>query len=195
MPRHALAPDRPRRHAPRVALGIALAGGFCCDRTHGEIELNWTVVDAAGASVFPTRDLDDLCGFTGRMVAEGPRARYALHVQLELCDPACGCDPACEPTRLTFDCDAARGWGTVLADEYELRVSLIARPETGCACELTPACALAPGPRVRAVEPGLVTDLQVFLFVLSGFRLGTKEKGSPLMDLDGCCVPDPSCSP
>lgn len=192
----------PRRPAlaPARAAALALAVTAACDRTHGEVELNWTVVDAAGSAVFPAGALDDLCRFTGRTTEAGERVDYGLRVELRLCEPGCaaGCgDPSCQAARLPFACDAARGFDTVEVGEYDFTVALVADLPAGtCDCELTSACALVPGPRTRAVEPGLVTDLQVYLFVLAGFRVGDPHDHSrPVLDLDGCCVPDPACSP
>lgn len=193
MPRSRLALAPARR-----AAALALACAPACDRTHGEVELNWTVVDSAGSAVFPAGALDDLCRFTGRTTEGGPLVDYGLRVELRLCEPDCpgGCsDPACRAADLTYACDAARGFNTVEAGDYDFTVALVADLPDACDCELTDACALVPGPRARAVEPGLVTDLQVYLFVLTGLRLGTNDHGRPLLHLDGCCVPDPGCSP
>lgn len=197
-PRSALAPARRPAGAALLALLPALA---TCDRSNGQVELNWTVVDAAGSAVFPFGGLRDLCRFTGRTEAGGDRRPYGLHVELRLCEPDCpaGCgDPSCQVDRLRYACDAARGFDTVpAAEEYEFSLALVAEPADGaCGCELTAACALVPGPRRRAVEPGLVTDLQVYLLVLGGLDLGAAESeaGRIVMDLDACCAPDLSCS-
>lgn len=190
---------RPGSPAPLVALALLLPA---CERTLGEVELNWTVVDAAGRDVFPVGPFDDLCSFTGRTAADGERRPYRLGVRLRLCEPDCpqdcAAEPACQAATLDFTCNAARGYDTVPAREepYDLAVELVADFGGGCACALGPACALVPGPRTRAIEPGLVTDLQVYLLVLTGLDLATDtaEAGRTVMDLVGCCDLDPSCA-
>lgn len=212
---HALAPapaSRLRRR-PRSAAGatFALAATLACVRDQGEVELNWIVVDAAGRSIFPAGELkkiegcnadadrfDDLCGFIGRTTPDGPRRRYSLHAQMRLCEPdcaqACSEDESCQIDTLQYGCAAARGFSIVAAREdepYDFQVGVVAQFEDDkCVCELGPACALAPGPRTRKVEPGLLTDLQVYQFVLTGLDAcvqPTPEQGRTVMDLVGCC--------
>ena len=192
--------------APVRALGLALAAvsglALACVHDRGEIELNWTIVDLAGDQVFPFGFLGDTCDFSGKLAEADAAARgYALQVRLRLCDPACaaGCDdPTCQVDVLRFDCSAARGFATVPASEepYDIRVDLVATPDDGaCGCSLTPPCALVPGPRRRAVEAGLVTDLQVYLLVLGLEAIADSyADGRARLDLDACCTPDPSCA-
>ncbi|MDC0718805.1 hypothetical protein [Nannocystis bainbridge] len=214
-PAHALAPApaSPLRRRPSPAVGaiLALVTIAACVRDKGEVELNWTVVDAAGRSIFPAGELDDidncdadaarfgdLCGFIGRVTADGPRKPYQLHAQLRLCEPdcpqACATDESCQVDVLTYDCKAARGFSIVTAREqepYDFEVGVVAQFADGCVCELGPACALTPGPRSRTVEPGLLTDLQVYLFVLTGLDACVQEpseQGRTVMDLVGCCA-------
>lgn len=192
-PRTALASARPAA----AALGLLLAG---CEGSRGEVEINWSVVDAAGRQGFPEGDLDDLCGFVGRAAADGPQRPYSLHVQLRLCEPDCPQDcadaPECQIETLEYRCESARGFSTVPAREqpYDFEVDLVADFGGGCACELGPACALVPGTRTRTVEPGLVTDLQVYLLVLTRLHLTDDPPDPIVMDLDGCCDPGPDCS-
>lgn len=179
----------------------ALALG--CEHTAGEVELNWSVVDAAGRSMFPSGDFGDLCAFTGRTTVDGPRRPYSLRAQLRLCEPDCPQDCAeeasCQVETLRYRCNAARGFSTVPAREepYTFEVAMIADFGGGCVCELGPSCALTPGPRTRSIEPGLVTDLQVYLFVMTGIDIVAQippEDRRTVMDLDGCCELDPTCS-
>ncbi|PCC74539.1 hypothetical protein SAMN02745121_06904 [Nannocystis exedens] len=205
------APASPLRRRPSPAAGaiLALSAATACVRDKGEVELNWTVVDAAGRSIFPAGELgdvcnldadkfDDLCGFIGSTTPDGPRRPYRLRTQLRLCEPdcpqACTADESCQIDVRTYGCKAARGFSIVdaRADEpYDFEVALVAEFEDdGCVCELGPACALTPGPRTRTVEPGLLTDLQVYLFVLTGLDACAQEpseQGRTVMDLQGCC--------
>lgn len=193
----ALASARP---AAALVFGLLLAA---CDGSRGEVEINWSVVDAAGRQGFPEGDLDDLCNFVGRTDEAGERRPYSLNVRLRLCEPDCPGEcvstPECQVETLDYRCTAARGYSTVPArpEEYDFEVDLTAQfSDAGgeCACKLGPACALVPGPRTRAVEPGLVTDLQVYLLVLTRLDLGTRPPDPVVMDLDGCCDPGPNCS-
>lgn len=186
----------------RAVLLAALAAGGC-ERDRGEVEVNWTIVDRSGSQVFPSGRLGDTCKFTGTLPGADAAARYALAVQVRLCEPGCsgGCDdPACQLDRLDFDCSAARGFAEVEASAtipYDFHVDLVAAPEDGsCACTVIPPCALVPGPRSRTVQPGLVTDLQVFLLVLGLDDIAAAaEAGRTRLDLAECCTPDPTCAP
>jgi len=180
---------------------LVLTAGSACVHDEGEVEVNWTIVDRGGGQVFPSGYLGDTCEFMGLLAGSDTPAPYGLQVQVRLCEPGCadGCDdPACQIDRLRFDCSAARGFEVVKARPdapYDFHVDLVATPTSGaCSCTLTPPCALAPGPRSRTVEPGLVTDLQVYLFVLGLDDIGAAdEAGRTRLDLATCCTPDPTC--
>ncbi|MBA3546078.1 MAG: hypothetical protein H0T76_06325, partial [Nannocystis sp.] len=171
---------------------IALTGPAACDRENGQIELNWTVVDRAGTQIAPFGVLGDTCDFSGKLAAADTEpSNYDLVVRLRLCDSECagGCDdPTCEVVKdLRYGCGAARGFSTVPArtdTPYDIEVDLVATPQSGaCGCALTPPCALVPGPRRRTVEPGLVTDLQVYLLVLGLDNIReSREDGRPRLD-------------
>ena len=205
--RLAFTPDavtrRRRPLAGLVAAALVIPAGAACERTQGEVEINWTIVDRAGGQVFPSGRLGSTCKFTGVLPGGDAASDYALEVQLRLCEPDCpgGCDdPACHVDRLQYDCSAARGFSVVAArpeEPYDFHVDLVAAPaDGGCGCTLTPPCALVPGPRNRTVEPGLVTDLQVYLLVLGLDNIAAAgEAGRTRLDLGECCTPDPSCAP
>ena len=183
-----------------------------CQQDRGEVEIDWTLVDRAGAQIFPSGALEDTCAFVGRLPGSGEDlVDYEVLVEINLCEPGCepGCtDPACIHTRLTFDCTAARGYATVEArsEPYDFDIHLVAAPADGsCACDLQPPCALIPGPRRRTVEPGLITDLQVYLMVLGLDDIDAAEAdGRVRLDLapdptvvttaEACCVPDAACA-
>lgn len=214
-PRPPAAPPGPRLAFPRPGLALALftlTSPAACQGDRGEVEIDWTLVDRAGTQVFPSGAVDDTCSFFGLVPGSGDeRVDYALHVEVRLCEPDCeaGCgDPGCLHTRLAFDCTAARGYATVEArpdDPYQFDVHLVATPADGaCACDLQSPCAVVPGPRRRTVEPGLITDLQVFLMVLGVDAVGAAKDAAGRVVLDlvpatgdeaACCVPDPSCLP
>ncbi len=190
-------------HLTVLALAaLPLMGSAGCDRENGEIELNWSIVDRAGNQLAPFGALGDTCNFTGILAADAEPSTYDLQLRLRLCESDCagGCDdPECLIRDLRYDCSAARGFSVVPArtdSPYELVVDLVANPRSdACTCALTPPCALAPGPRRRTVEAGLVTDLQVYLLVLGLDNINASlEGGRPRLDLDACCTPDPTCS-
>lgn len=188
--------------AATMAIATALAA---CEQGVGEIEINWTIVDRANSQVFPSGALHNICDFTGLLADDDSEPTpYSLSVRLRLCDPGCpaGCDdPSCLATEAPIDykCSAARGFSSVPArtdPPYDIHVELRATPEdAGCACTLTPPCALVPGPRTRTVEPGLVTDLTVYLLVLGLDDIdAATTNGRTRLDLAQCCTPDPSCA-
>ncbi len=193
-------------------LAVMAAASTACQQDRGEVEIDWTLVDRAGATVFPSGALDDTCSFVGRLPGTGADlVDYSVRVELRLCEPGCepGCDdPTCVHTSLTFDCTAARGYATVEArpEPYDFSVHLTAVPADGdCPCDLRSPCALIPGPRRRTIEPGLVTDLAVFLMVLGlddvdaaltggRTRLDLAPAADAEDDAAACCVPDPACA-
>lgn len=194
-----------------LRLACALALLAACQDDRGEVEIDWTLVDRAGTQVYPSGALLDTCSFVGLLPGAGDqRVDYSLGVEVRLCEPGCepGCsDPACLHTRLLFGCDAARGYATVEARPdapYQFDVRLVASPaDSACTCALEPPCALVPGPRRRTVEPGLITDLQVYLMVLGVDDIGDAQDGDGRVVLDltsaddasaACCVPDPTCA-
>jgi len=186
-----------------LAGAVILAGPAACDREHGEIELNWTLVDRAGSQLAPFGALGDTCNFSGKFAAADTEpSSYDLELRLRLCDPDCaaGCDDlSCQVEDFRYDCSAARGFSIVparTASPYDINVDLVAKPHSGaCGCALIPPCALVPGPRRRTVEAGLVTDLQVYLLVLGLDNIqASLEAGRPRLDLDACCIPDPTCA-
>ena len=186
-----------RRAAPPLlaaAVGGALAPA--CGRDEGVVEIAWSFVDSSGRAVFPSGGLNDTCAMTGRLGAGDPRS-YALHLEIRLCDPACpgGCDdPACwHEDPLRFGCDVARGSAIVAAQPdpvlVDARVVAVALGDPACACAVEPPCAQVPGPRLRQLRAGLVTDLHVYLLVLA---LPDPERAA--LDLDACCQLPPSCA-
>lgn len=164
-------PTGRRGLARALSLGLilGLGGQAACDREHGQIELNWTLVDRAGTTVAPFGVLADTCDFSGKLAPDAEAASYDLELRLRLCDPDCaaGCDdPACQVEDLRYDCSAARGFSTVPAridSPYDIVVDLVAAPRDGaCGCALTPPLRPRPRPapshrrgRPRHRPPGL----------------------------------------
>ncbi len=191
-----------RARTVAAAFAAVIAVATACVHDEGEVEINWTIVDRAGTTVFPSGQLGDTCKLTGLFPSSEAPVPYGLQLQVRLCEPGCaaGCgDPSCQIDVLRFDCSAARGFATVKARPeapYDFHVDLLASPDSGaCGCTVSPPCVLGPGPRSRVVEPGLVTDLQVYLFVLGLETIGASaENGRTRLDLATCCTPDPTCA-
>ncbi|MCA9692696.1 MAG: hypothetical protein KC636_24060 [Myxococcales bacterium] len=194
---------RLRPRAGRAALlGLALAA---CNHDEGLVELNWAFVDRNMNPVYPGAtgfSIRDSCGFTGPLVDGGASQRYALHAELRVCNTGCDCDdPSClaiAPQR--FPCDRARATVIVPTVEtqrftFETVIVAVSDDVEGCECAVQSPCGETPGPRDRAVNPGLVTDLQVQQFVLATLNLEGSVDADAIttFPLAGCCDATPEC--
>lgn len=193
--------DRAWTSSARLWLAAALAASapLACAPTEGYVEIAWSFIDQGGSTLYPDGVLADSCDFTAAFAAESASDTLRpakLRVELEICDPACDgdCeDPACmvvEPTQ--FACNTARGALTIPATggDYRFTTRIVAEldGDPDCACVLSTDCALVPGPRDRAVRPGLVTDLQNYQFVLD------VTDDPSILDLTPCCALPDSCA-
>jgi hypothetical protein len=189
-------PSRPRWRDLARRLGFAAAAlvGAACVRDQAIVELAWSFVDRDGASIFPSGELSDLCDLRGEL--GGQERSYALHLELRLCDPECpgGCAlEACWITEpLRFGCASTRGSSLIPVKDgptiFDVQVVAAVDGAPECACAIASPCAERPGPRARVVEPGLVTDLQVYLLVLD-----LPDPDSARLDLSTCCEVPPTC--
>lgn len=189
-------PQTRRRRRPGAALACAVLLGLpavpACTDSRGIVQIAWAFVDRSGATVFPAGDLGDTCSFRGAL--DGRDRDYDLQIAVRVCDPTCagGCDDdAClivDP--LLYSCLSARGSSEVPSSEspYQFQVDVIAEFDETCACVVQAPCAEVPGPRLRMVRPGLITDLQVYQLVLDMQDVGG------VFDLDGCCELPPGCA-
>jgi len=183
---------------------IALFALVACNHQEGIVEINWAFVDQDGDKIIPSRDAENSCGFAGNLA--GKAENYQMQVELRVCEPGCegGCEnPACyavDPFR--FDCHALRASSKLPAsfDGYEFQVAVIAVPDNNaqeqCECELRSPCIERPGPRIRTIEAGLITDLQVYQLVLA---LPTVEPiisadERIVFDVQECCQLPSSCA-
>ncbi|MEZ4453211.1 MAG: hypothetical protein R3B09_27360 [Nannocystaceae bacterium] len=164
---------------------------FGCTDTRGIVQIAWSFVDRGGNSVFPG-PLGDTCSFHG--VVDGADRSFDLRVAVRLCDPECsaGCgDDGCllvDP--LVYSCLGARGSSEVPAMDtpYEFKVEVLADLGSECTCVIEEPCAEVPGPRLRMVRTGLITDLQVYQLVL-----GLASPSQAELSLEGCCALPPGC--
>ena len=193
-------PDYPSRRVPpfshlRLVVLLLATLPACGEVDAGVVELAWEFVDRNGDKIYPGGLFDpgktDACDLPGRI--DGQPVTYDLGLLVEICDTTCaqGCgDPDClvQPP-LRFSCKEHRGSDPSVpsSDEpYRFTVRPVVEIDQGdrVCLEALPTCIAVPGPRERIVEPGLVTDLQVFQVAVDIER-GT---GDPL-DLEACgCV-------
>lgn len=180
----------------RVVLGLlALAG---CSSNTGVVEVAWAFVDRGGEQIFPgglfAPQSKNACGLPGR--TSNGQLSYDVSVELRICDPECsgGCeDDACQVVSpLAFGCSTSRGSDPDIPSSgqpYQFLLQPILELSDGSVCrDPDPTCVAAPGPRQRRVKPGLVTDLQVYQFVLN-FDLDAPSAEQSSLDLEACgCV-------
>jgi hypothetical protein len=138
------------------------------------VELSWVFVDKNGGVIYPGDQLsldrrESSCDLPGQL-GNGSSVFYDLQVELEICtaEDDAGSDSVC-PENITrrFPCDTARGTDpevSVADHPYRFTVrTVMTRSDGGTECTNLPAdCIDVPGPRERKVQPGLVTDLQVY---------------------------------
>ena len=192
-------PDCPQvRCLWTLAAASVLVASPGCSVDTGVVEWAWAFVDQDGDAIYPSGVFDlqrtSSCALPGRFGNE--QVRYDLGAELEICDPQCpgGCDdPDCQIVApLGFDCDRSRGSNPSVPssdDPYEFTISPVITLSGGEECRDLGACISAPGPRQRVVEPGLVTDLQVFQLVV-GMDQGGPATGSGSLDLEACGCAD-----
>lgn len=183
------------RQAAGVApllLGLLLGSLGCSGVDTGVVELAWEFVDRNGDKIYPGGLFEtvggDACDLPGRV--GGQSVTYDLGILLEICDTTCadGCgDPDClvQPP-LQFSCTTYRGSDPSVPsseDPYRFTArAVLELDQLGREClEPIPTCVAVPGPRERVVDPGLVTDLQVFQIALD-VDLGDDA----VLDLEAC---------
>jgi len=159
-----------------------------CGPQKGIVELDWKVVDAQLNSIFPGGSQSDTCGLRGRGAA-GTRA-YDLRVRLRVLDSGCAADDttaACEIASEIFDCDRARG---ALVDippsdnAYLMVVDAMVDLEDEDPYPILGACVAVPGPRLREVTAGHITDLSVYQLVAHAIDFDNPVAN--LLDLEAC---------
>jgi hypothetical protein len=180
-----------RMRATIALLGLAVLACSACSERAGLIELAWQFDNAKLQRIYPLSDLADTCG-----IASQSGIRYDLQVRLTIVEntPACAADlsnldcQVLEP--ISFPCNRFRGTAkdvpiSAVSDGsdpgYLMLVEAVIDPTDTPAFVPDPNCLTAPGPRVRSVRPGRITDLEVYQFVVSGI-----ESEGALLDIDAC---------
>jgi hypothetical protein len=173
-----------------LLLGAILLSGGCAEG-EGIVEVYWQFEDRNLRRIFPQGDVSDTCEFVS---ASG--IRYDLRVRLSVTENSEACtaapdDPGCpviEP--IVFPCNRRRGTaGSVPVSArddgsdpgYLMIVEAVIDPTDGPAFVPNSTCLVGPGPRVRKVRPGRITDLEVYQFVVDAVTIGDYA-----LDLDAC---------
>ncbi|MFO7563856.1 MAG: hypothetical protein R6X02_14515 [Enhygromyxa sp.] len=182
-----------RLRAVRAAglLLAALVLASACAEGEGIVEVYWQFEDRNLRRIFPQGDVGDTCEFTS---ASG--IRYDLRVRLRVLENTEACvaapdDAACQIIDpVLFPCNRRRGTADLVpvsAREdgsdpgYLMIVEALIDPTDGPAFVPNSTCLIGPGPRVRKVRPGRITDLEVYQFIVDAVTLGAYD-----LDLDAC---------
>lgn len=179
------------RWATTLAAVPLLLTGACTADT-GVLELNWVFVDDRFATIYPSGDERDTCDLSG--VSGSDERLFDMRVRVRVSDPTCEGGPGDAECRvldpIVFPCNRARGteMGVPASDE-DLRfdVDVVVVPRGGGAFVPTDECVTHPGPRLRPVPEGLITDLAVYQMVVHAMELprDNDDSGVPF-DLFGC---------
>lgn len=172
-----------------AAMPLLLTGA--CTADTGVLELNWAFVDDQIEPIYPAGYERDTCDLTGR-VGDTERL-YDMRVRVRISDPTCEGgpgDPECRVLDpLVFPCNRARGTEMeVPASDEDLRfdVDVVVVPRGGGAFVPTDECVTHPGPRLRPVPEGLVTDLAVYQLVVHGIDPTQQVQLDRQLDLFEC---------
>lgn len=171
-----------------MLLGVLLA--TACGESDGIVEVYWQFEDRNLKRIFPQGDVADTCEFTS---ASG--IRYDLRVRLTVLENTEACaatpdEPACQVIDpVLFPCNRRRGTADsvpVSAGDghdpgYLMIVEALIDPTNGPAFVPNSSCLIGPGPRVRKVRPGRITDLEVYQFIVDAVTVGDYD-----LDLDDC---------
>jgi hypothetical protein len=172
-----------------MVCGVLLASA--CSEGEGIVEVYWQFEDTNLQRIFPQGDVADTCEFTS---ASG--IRYDLRVRLQVIDNTEACaatpdDAACQIIEpVVFPCNRQRGTADPVPvsarDDgsdpgYLMIVQALIDPADGPAFVPNSSCLVGPGPRVRQVRPGRITDLEVYEFIVDAVTIGDYA-----LDIDAC---------
>ena len=175
---------------------LACALGLGCGEQPGLVEIAWQVDDQSLQRIFPQGELGNTCGLPSTTF------NYDLQVRLRVIHntETCAADPSLEEceviTPQVFDCNRFRGTATEVPVSdpdgeggepdlgYLMFADVLIKPtNTLEPFVVDPACVQGPGPRIRTVKPGRVTDLDLYQFVYSAYEIG-----GPPVHLEDCRV-------
>ena len=174
---------------PALAL-LALITLGACSEGDGIVEVAWQFDDAGLERVFPQGERADTCEFSSASV------RFNLVVRLRILEnsAACAADPnaddCAEVLAETFPCYRYRGTAETVPisatpegddDGYLMIVEALIDPTDTPAFVPVSECIRSPGPRVRKVSPGRITDLELQQFIIT-----QPDLTAGTADLDAC---------
>lgn len=176
----------------RVAIASLVLGllGSCSDG-NGIVEVYWQFDDAELRRIYPVGVEPDTCELESQS-----GVRYDLRVRLSIVEntPTCSANweaPGCPLVeQQTFPCNRSRGTAlevppSATDDEtdpgYLMIVEAMVDPTDTAAFVPDPSCLTGPGPRVRQVRPGRITDLELNQFVVHAV-----DNQGLLLDIDAC---------
>jgi hypothetical protein len=163
----------------RLAAGLALLALLGCGPDEGVVEVYWQFEDAQLDRIYPLGWRTSTCAFTDRA-----GDNYDIVVRLTIAHYTDACaedhtDPSChvvEPE--TFGCLTSRGTVTDVPPSsqdatetdddpgYLMVVEPVIVPEASEAFVPISTCIGRPGPRVRRVRAGRITDLEIHEFIV-----------------------------
>jgi hypothetical protein len=173
--------------AGSLALAVLLLAG--CGERDGIVELYWQFDDTKLRRIYPLGVEADTCGLQSQTVDYDLRVRLNVLENTQACldDPSNVDCQVVEP--MLFPCNRPRGTAlhvppseTEAGDPgYLMLVDLVIDPADADPFVPLATCVARPGPRVRQVRAGRITDLEIYEFIL----LTVDIDGEPL-DLDAC---------
>lgn len=177
------------RRVAAASFVLSLLGS--CSDGNGIVEVYWQFNDAELRRVYPVGVEPDTCELESQS-----GVRYDLRVRLTIVEntPTCSAnwtDPGCQQIeQLLFPCNRSRGTALEVppsaADDendpgYLMIVETMVDPTDTSAFVPDSSCVTGPGPRVRQVFPGRITDLELYQFVVHAI-----DTQGLLLDLDAC---------
>lgn len=186
------------RTSPGAALLMMLLLG-CSDRD-GIVEVSWQVEDASLERLYPLGFESDTCELSSASTEQSTGARYDLRVRLTIAfnTDACAADHStadCQVIEpILFPCNRFRGTALDVPpsaedDEsdpgYLMVVEPMIDPTDAEPFVASSTCIASPGPRVRRVRAGRITDLEVYQFIV----LAIEHDEGQLLDIEACRPP------
>jgi hypothetical protein len=177
------------RRLAGASLVLSLLGS--CSDGDGIVEVYWQFEDAELHRVYPAGIEPDTC----ELESQGG-VRYDLRVRLTIVEntPSCVDDwsnPDCQVIEpLLFPCNRSRGTALSVPPSaaedgtdpgYLMVVEALVDPTDTSAFVPDSSCVTGPGPRVRQVRPGRITDLEIFQFIVAAI-----DNQGQLLDIDAC---------
>lgn len=165
-----------RRFLACAPLALVMLGSCGEGGGDGIVEVYWQFDDAELERLYPLGELPDTCELESRSGID-----YALLVRLTIArnTEACAEDwanPDCQVIApITFSCDRFRGTALsvpVSAEDdgsdpgYLMVVEAVIDPTDTEPFVPERSCLAGPGPRVRRVKPGRITDLEIYQFIV-----------------------------